>query len=304
MELSQRFVGTPLRSRSTTVNWRDTMNYAAAVGDGNPFYFDDTRGAGIMAPPMFCAALTWPISGRLGEYIESPEFPAEVIPTQVHYTEHIRMHRPLLPGDQLTISGRIAAIRPHRAGTHVIVRFDAADEKHNPVFTEHLGGLMRGVKCIGDAAAPADVPEIPRHPQNLENMQWQWSRELFIDPLLPYIYDGCTGIFFPIHTSMSFARSVGLPGIILQGTATLALAVRELTNTFAGGDPSRISSIACRFTHMVTPGTHITVKAAESPDNGTIQFVVTNKDGHRAISDGCVTLLSASGNLGSAGSNI
>jgi len=55
------------------------------------------------------------------------------------------------------------------------------------------------------------------------------------------------------------------------------------------------TAIAFRFTHMVRPGTHIIVKAAENPDNGTIQFVVTNKDGHRAISDGCVTFLSASG---------
>ncbi|MFW6334473.1 MAG: FAS1-like dehydratase domain-containing protein [Desulfosalsimonas sp.] len=115
MEIDTRFAGTTLRSRKTTVNWRDTMNYAAAVGDNNPLYFDDTRDTGIIAPLMFCVALTWPISERLGEYIESEDFPEEVIPTQVHYTEHIHFHRCIKPGDRLTIAGRIAAICPHRS---------------------------------------------------------------------------------------------------------------------------------------------------------------------------------------------
>jgi hypothetical protein len=57
------------------------MNYAAAVGDNNPVYFDDTRENGIIAPPMFCVALSYPISEHLGEHLESESFPEEVIPT-------------------------------------------------------------------------------------------------------------------------------------------------------------------------------------------------------------------------------
>lgn len=291
MELNTRFVGTSLRSRQTIVKWRDTMNYAAAVGDNNPVYFDDTLENGIIAPPMFCVALTWPICERLGEHLESESFPKEVIPTQVHYTEHIHIHRPMKPEDRLTIRGTIAGIQPHRAGTHVIIRFDATDDNGAPVFTEHLGGLMRGVRCTGAAAAQENVPEIPRHQADTGAMDW--VQPLDIDPLLPYIYDGCTGIYFPIHTSIQFARSVGLPGIILQGTATLALAVREITNAFSGCDPTRIRSISCRFTDMVERGTRISIKAnpvAENNGDNSIFFVVTNKDGRKAVRDGQVVL--------------
>lgn len=290
MELSTRFVGTTLRSRTTTVNWRHTMNYAAAVGDNNPVYFDDTREKGIVAPPMFCVALTWPISERLGEYIESEAFPEEIIPTQVHYTEHIRIHRLVMPEDRLTISGQIAMIQPHRAGTHVVIRFDAQDKHGLPVFTEHIGGLMRGVRCTGEAAGFENVPEIPRHETASDDLDW--IQELAVDPLLPYVYDGCTGIYFPIHTSIRFARSVGLPNIILQGTATLALAVREITNYFAGGDPARIRTISCRFTDMVEPGTRVTIKAKPMSENGddNIRFVVINKNGNPAVRDGRVVL--------------
>jgi len=291
MELNTGFAGTPLRSRRTIVNWRDIMNYAAAVGDNNPVYFDDTRENGIIAPPMFCVALTWPVSERLGEHLESESFPKEVISTQVHYTEHIQIHRLVKPEDRLTISGKIAGIQPHRAGTHVIVRFDATDDHGAPVFTEHLGGLMRGVRCTGDATAQENVPEIPRHQADIGAMDW--VQPLDIDPLMPYIYDGCTDIYFPIHTSIQFARSVGLPNIILQGTATLALAVREITNAFAGCDPTRIRTIACRFTDMVEPGTRISVKAKPSTENtgaDSICFVVINENENKAIRDGQIAL--------------
>lgn len=150
---------------------------------------------------------------------------------------------------------------------------------------------MRGVQCKGEAPGREDLPEIPRHEHLSHSMDW--ARKLHIDPLLPFVYDGCTDIFFPIHTSVRFAHSVGLPGIILQGTATLALAVREITNAFAGGNPAKLRSIACRFTDMVMPGGTITVEACTQAENtgGTrISFVVKNEHGNKAISDGHVVV--------------
>jgi len=63
----------------------------------------------------------------------------EVLVTQVHHTENLEFHRPLRPGDRLTVKGHVAAILPHRAGTRVVIRFAALDEAHEPVFTEHIG---------------------------------------------------------------------------------------------------------------------------------------------------------------------
>ncbi|MBS3809820.1 MAG: hypothetical protein KGY38_06685, partial [Desulfobacterales bacterium] len=83
------------------------------------------------------------------------------------------------------------------------------------------------------------------------------------------------------------------PNIILQGTATLALAVREITNAFADGDPARIRSISCRFTDMVEPGTRVSVKAktsVEDAGNNSICFVVVNENGGKAVRDGRVAL--------------
>lgn len=255
--IDSALTGTPLKTLSTFVSWRDTMNYSAALGDANPRYFDDESPEGITAHPVFPVAVTWKILGRIGEFIDSKNFPLELLLTQVHYTEHLEIHRPLVPGSRVDIEGRIAAILPHRAGTHVILRLDAADGNGLALFTEHIGAMLRGVECGGVGSGGEDIPSVPGLSEPGEPL---WERVLHVDLLRPFVYDGCTDIVFPIHTSKQFARQVGLPGIILQGTATLAMAVTEIINGELGADPRTVRSIACRFSGMVLPGSDISVR--------------------------------------------
>ena len=76
----------------------------------------------------------------------------------------------------------------------------------------------------------------------------------------PFVYDGCTRIHFPIHTSKKFAHRVGLADIILEETATLAFAVREITRREAPAGPAGIRAISCRFNSMVFPGDKIDIQ--------------------------------------------
>jgi acyl dehydratase len=290
MEISSDFVGTALKPYQTTVQWRDTMNYAAAIRDGNPRYLDDERPGGVIGPPMFAVAATWPIIENLREFIESEDFPQEILLTLVHYTEHIQFHRPLTPGQVLTIRGRVAAILPHRAGTQIVTCFEARDQHDQPVFTEHNGGMLRGVQTKDGSRGAEGLPLVP-------DMQpeagLRWEQSISIDPLLPFIYDGCTNIVFPIHTSKKFAHQVGLPGIILQGTATLALAVSELMKREADGNPRKLKEIHCRFSGMVLPGSEIRLQAYGSKAGGQaghLFFDVINADGEKAISHGYALL--------------
>jgi acyl dehydratase len=286
MELNSNLVGTPLKPYRREITGRETMNYAAAVGDDNPRYFDDERDGGIVAPPLFSVAVTWPILERIWEYIDTDRFPPELLLTQVHHTEHLVFYRPIRPGDNLTVQGRIAAAWPHRAGTQVVICFEASDQKGRPVFTEHTGALLRGVSCTGGGQGREALPVIPAGPQSDRPL---WETTLPIEPLRPFIYDGCANIFFPIHTSKRFAHQVGLPGIILQGTATLALAAREILDREADGDPRKLQTFSGRFSGMVLPGTEIRIvllgKSAR-PDGTDLHFSVYNAEGQPAISKG------------------
>jgi acyl dehydratase len=290
MELSSRFVGTRLKDFRTEVTWRRTMNYAAAVDDHNPCYLNDEREGGILAPPMFATAATWPVLERIWEFIKADDFPAAILATQVHHTEHLAFHRPLKPDQTLTLRGKIAAILPHRSGTRVVVRFDAFDRNGEPIFVEHMGALMRAVTCEDGGRGQEDLPSVPSW-QNGEAALW--TAPVPIDSLRPFIYDGCTDIVFPIHTSKRFAHQVGLPDIILQGTATLAFAEREIINREADGDPSKLEALACRFTGMVLPGTRIEVRLMGKTERETgtdLHFSVLNQEGRKALSAGYALL--------------
>ena len=280
--------GTGLRDYEMSVNWRDIMNYSAVIGDMNPRYFDDENPDGIISHPVYPVAVTWNILGNLGAFIVSEKFPAELLLSQVHYTEHLEIHRPLSPGMQIVIQGRIAAILPHRAGTHVVIRLDCRQKEGAPVFTEHIGAMLRGVECLGAGSGKETLPIVPDAGRAVTSC---WANTVSIDPLMPYVYDGCTGIVFPIHTSWKFARRVGLPGIILQGTATLALAVTQLVNRELGREPARVRSVACRFTGMVLPGSDISIRLIEKRKNNSgtdLFFDVCNPKGERVISGGCL----------------
>jgi acyl dehydratase len=291
MEISSRFVGTTLKDHHAEISWRQTMNYAASVNDDNPYYLDDLREGGVIAPPMFGVAVTWPIIERIWDYLESDDFPTHLMLTQVHHTENLDFHRPVRPGDRLTVKGKVVAILPHRAGTRIVLRFDALDQDGEPVFTEHVGGMMRGVACSDEGRCPFPLPEAPVLKEDAETL---WESRIEIDPLRPHIYDGCTNIVFPIHTSRQFAHQVGLPDPILQGTATLAFAVREIVNQEALGNPVRLRSLFCRFTGTVLPGTPIRVRLLgrrEKEEGMDLHFSVLNQEDKNAISGGYAYLI-------------
>ena len=290
MQLSTAFAGKKLKTTTRPFTWRETMNYAAAIDDINPAYFNDDCENGIVAPPLFSVALTWPITANIANLLEDPDFPREALLTQVHYTEHLKFFGPLKPDATLTIAGRIVAILPHRAGTHVVLCYEALNESGEPVFTEHIGAMLRGIDCGDEGRGHSALPSIPN--QGIRETPI-WEAQVYIDTVRPFIYDGCTNISFPIHTSLKFARQVGLPGTILQGTATLALAAREIINREADGDPNRLKEIACRFTGIVRPGTKIVIKLEDrrkSTKGLETYFTVLNHDGRKAISGGYALL--------------
>ena len=290
MHINSEYTGSRLKAFTMTVTPRQIMNYAAGLGDANPYYLDDERAGGIVAPPMFAAAVTWQMSRRIWEFLDAPGFPMQVFTTQVHYSEHLKIHRLMRPGDKLVVTGEIAAIIPHRSGTHLAVRYDAVDKKGTPLFTEHAGVMLRGVACADSGRGRDRLPGIPEAPGAGAVC---WTERIRIHALAAPVYDACADIHFPIHTSPQFARSVGLPGIILQGTATLAHAARCIVNHEAQGNPAALRELSCGFAGLVCPGSEIalTVNAETGgPSERHVFFHITNAENKTAIRSGYARL--------------
>lgn len=262
------------------------MNFAAAVGDLNPVYFNDEAEAGIVAPPLIAVSLTWPFGIDADQYWDAERFPLHLLIHQVHYTETLEFYRLMRPGDQLTLTAQVIAMKPHRAGTHVYITTTAVDEHGLMVFKETAGTLLRNVTCLDSGGGEENVPLVPKLSGKSDPV---WEGTFLVSPVAAHIYDGAADIHNPIHTSVKFAKAVGLPGTIVHGTYTLAVAAREVVNRMADGDPGRLKSLSCRFTGMVLPGTEIVVRirGTEPADTGdNVYFEVINAEGRKAISYG------------------
>lgn len=289
MEISSEYVGALCRPLDLKVTSRQCMNYAVSIGDDNPRHLDDTRPEGIIAPPMLAVSLTWRISERWHDFWGDSGLPADVLSRQVHYTESLEWMRPIEPGDRLHIEGSVAAILPHRSGTHIVVAYTATDMRGETVFIERIGGLLRGVTCTDAGRGEAALSRLSPS----EDTTPLWKTTLSLSKFAAHRYDGLADVHFPIHISPAFAQLVGLPGILFQGTGTLAMAVREITAKEAENDPGRLRGAQCRFTGMVFPGTDISVELLdrEPTEQGTVcHFIVRDNRGKPVLSNGSVTV--------------
>ena len=74
----------------------------------------------------------------------------------------------------------------------------------------------------------------------------------------------------PIHTDPDFAKSVGLPGVILHGLYSMAQVARAHTEA-AGGDPRALRRLAVQFRGMGMPEQEIVVSTTvREADDGKV----------------------------------
>ncbi len=286
MPLSTAAAGSELEPATREITVRDVLAYAAGIGDTGESVFDDARGGGIAAPPSYCVSLEWPVvsDGRGSELLGGT--PQERR-RGVHASQDSHFHRPVRPGDSLTTRGRYIGIRGTRAGVLLTTRLDTVDEQGRPVTTSWSRSIFRGVDTAGPDAETEPAPEPPR-PRLDEATRTRSA--VFVPREMPHVYTECARIWNPIHTERATALAAGLPDIILHGTATWALAGREVLRACGGGDPLRLVRLHGRFSAMVIPGSTITVEHAPAgPAEGgghLVAFRVLNTDGQEAVSHG------------------
>ena len=107
--------------------------------------------------------------------------------------------------------------------------------------------------------------------------------EIAVAATAAHVYTECARIWNPIHTDVAYARAAGLPDIILHGTATLALSVSKVLNSFG---MNQVQRIRCRFAGMVTMPSTLTVHASREDDR--VAFETRNARGETVIERGWI----------------
>ncbi len=97
-------------------------------------------------------------------------------------------------------------------------------------------------------------------------------------------YKDASGDPNPIHVDEDFAKSVGLPGVILHGLYTMAQVARANTAA-AGGDPRDLKRLAVQFRGMGFPEQEITVSGTvkEERDGRMVVDTVAEQSGNQII---------------------
>lgn len=234
-------VGLTVGPLEQLVDARWLMAYAAGLGETAACYYDTGRPGGPAAHPLFPVCYEWPaalaVRARLLDEAAGQR--------GVHLTHRLLVHRVPVAGDRLATTACVVGVERHRAGALVTLRFATVDDRGVPVTTTDHGSLYRDVDVSGaPVPGPAGPPRARPAPPASEEA-------IAVAPQAAHVYTECARIWNPIHTDTRAARAAGLPGPILHGTATLALAVGRLVARDLGGVPGAVREVAARFTGMV-----------------------------------------------------
>ena len=278
LKINADTIQTKIRDFNYSVDKDNIANYNGAVRNSNiaSLYHNEN------IHPLFYTKISWQIIENLNKYLDKAIDEA-ILKTIVHQSEHIIFHKNIEVPTDLTVKSRLWNLDKHKKGTKMLIRFDYYSGKELLV-TEYSGGLLFGVKLLGEGKSLGKILETKRIDES-----HIWQETIKIDKDLPYTYAKKAEIDAPIHTNPKFAKSIGLPDIILQGTCTFAKSVSLILSKELNNEAERIKSVAAKFTGMIVPPNKITVRLLKK-EKDTLYFDVLNDKNEAVIKGGQILL--------------
>jgi acyl dehydratase len=225
------------------------QKYARAYNDDNPFYFDEHKPGGIVAPPMFGVVVTWQ---SVMQAVADPQVKADLL-RLLHGEQDMEFFRPMRPGDFLSSKAKILSIDEKATGETMVVELTASDKNGEPVQRILFTIFIRG----GGGSGKAGVAE-QRASEAQRSILFEVNQT--IDKDQTYRYAEASGDRNPIHVDENVAKMAGLPGIIVHGLCTMAFTSKAVIDQLCGGDPKRLKRLRVRFARPVLPGQTITTR--------------------------------------------
>lgn len=276
LKISSDIFHTEIKDSYYSVNEEDVHNFYEAVRNTSDDFKGFNKNDSIHS--LFFTKISWKIIENLNDYLEIPIDP-KILKTIVHQSEYFRYFNAFKIPGKIKVKSKIWQIQSHRKGTNILINFDYYSDDQL-IASEYSGGLLFGVKYIGENQ---NFEEIPNINNNSDKILWQ--KQAKIDSDLSYLYAEKAEIDAPIHTDPTFAKSLGLPDIILQGTCTLAKSINLIVSENSFFKQDEIESISGRFSGILVPPDNITVRVF-TDNKQMIIFDVINDSGEVVIKGG------------------
>ena len=277
MPLNADLVGKQYAGETYQVTAEAIEKFARATNDENENYLS---GDDVVAPPVF------PVVPAFNTFMEAgmdPELQADLL-RLVHGAEEHVIHKPIKAGDTLTVSSVIESVDKKETGETFTVK--ATETNQDGEVVAEVRGTMfirgSGSKKSG-SAAQTDEPQ--------RTIVYEETTK--VDEDQTHRYAEASGDHNPIHLDPNTAQMAGLPGIILHGMCTMAMATKAAVNGVAGGDPTKVKRVAVRLSKPVLPGQELTTRLweEESGAGTTVYgFETYNPDGAAVIKAGVVEI--------------
>lgn len=285
MPLNSSLVGTVGPACIEQLEDRWVMSYAAAVLDRNPVYFDNLDGRILPAHPAYISHQEWEAISALHEVIEG--LTLQERQRGVHSFNDTRIFRPIHSGDTISCVARVESVESRRAGGRLTLRIDTSNADGDLVASSVTKTVFRGVGVEGPDTGLENAAVTTAGSDDAWSTEPTRVQQVDIDSLAAHIFSECARDYSPIHTDIAVATKAGLPGLILHGTGTFALALSDLTNHEAGGDPTRVRRFGGRLGAMVLcPSTLRLEVRVHTDDPARHRFDLITGEGGAAIADG------------------
>ena len=286
MPLDASYVGTAAPDQIIDVSPRRALAFAAGIEYPAPSAYDDADEETFKCLPFFCVALEWSLSlatakGAFG-------MTRQETMRALHAGQDTTFHQAIRPGARVKVGGRLVSAKATSAGVLATTRMEIRDAETDAVYsTTYTDALFAGVPLDGENTSIDDRPPRQARPPLTAEGPNVASTRISVDQGFTHRYSECAQIWNPIHTEQKMARSFGLPGIIVHGTALWSIAGRELLDAYGNLQPGRLKRLSGRFAKPVRPGTDIIIRHQRDTSRPEeISFSVINDDQEEAVSEG------------------
>jgi acyl dehydratase len=239
--------------------------YAAAIGADAPIHreHEAARELGypaVVAPPTFAAVyVAVPLASVMFDPAVGVFDPAVGLAGYrlVLRTQEWEWGEPVCAGARITTVAGLDEAGERDGSQFRVFTTESRDEGGEVVCRGRYEGVVPGPRRGGSSTAPPEpVRGEPLPPLRVTP-----------DRYAPVRYAGASGDFTPFHLDAEFARSLGLPGVILHGLYTYAQLARAVVAGY-GGDPRVLGSLAARFRRPAVPERELVAEAWASSEEG------------------------------------
>ena len=272
---------------SFTVEAGRSVEYARATNDPIAQHLD-----GTYAPPVFAVVPVMDLMARTTMAMVPRSLSSKIL----HGEHDFHIHRPLRPGETVSVRAKPVGITGKSSGVVVTTLVETRDSSGDLVNEQYFTGFFRGgtfTQSLGVTAPPHALPE-RAHQDEPDAIIEQRS-----DEDQTFRYAGPAGDPMKIHLDDEFARSVGLPGIIIHGLCTIAFTSHALLTRFSPQDPTALRRLAVRLSNPARPGQEFVTRAWQTDTTQSAQrlaFTTSLKEAPQTllITDGLAELASNS----------